>query len=72
MVDEFDEDKWQARSDAQTLAEAKVINGDNSRLGRAQVAAVDMAAEKQEDAESMARVAKDRNAHPNRPELFRR
>lgn len=50
--------KWQAQSDARTLAEAEVIKGDPERLKAAQEAAVKLAEESREEAEGMSMVAK--------------
>lgn len=48
----------QAQWDAETLAQAKVIAGDPSRLSAAQEAAKKMAEEQQERAKAMSAVAK--------------
>lgn len=49
--------KWQARSDARTLAEAKVIMGDTKRLSGAAKAAKDMAEDSKKEARAMQSVA---------------
>jgi hypothetical protein len=48
-----DEKKWRAESDARTLAEAKVIEKDTTRLEAAQEAAKGLAKELKKDAEAM-------------------
>lgn len=35
MAEIFDDSRFQAEMDARTLADAKEINGDNDRLGKA-------------------------------------
>lgn len=50
-------EEWRAQEDAFTLAEAKKIQQDPSRLSRAQQAAKSMAEEKQKDAAAMRQVA---------------
>ena len=52
-----DDAKWQAESDARTLAEAKRIMADNSRLTAAQIAAKVMADKEEEEAKAMRKVA---------------
>lgn len=47
---ELDEKKWQARSDAHTLAEAKTIMGDPERMKGAQKAAKELADEIEQQA----------------------
>ena len=53
----WSEAKWQAESDARTLAEATVIKKDNNRLNKATTAADRMATEKAEEAASLKQVA---------------
>ena len=50
--------KWEAESDARTLAEAKVIAADKARLKAAAVAAKRMADDKMKEARAMKQVAK--------------
>lgn len=73
MAHEFDDSRWQAESDARALAEAKEINGDTARLGKAQEAAVRLAEEKKKEANAMSSVAisKTAAAFPNQPEMLR-
>ena len=52
------ERKWQAESDARTLADAQVILKDNKRLAAAAKAAKGMASEKMEEAKAMGRIAR--------------
>lgn len=53
------EDKrWQAESDARSMAETKVIQQDKPRLNAAKKAASRMATEKQKEASAMKRVAR--------------
>ena len=49
--------KWQAKSDAQTLADANVILSDDKRLKAAKKAAKDLADDAKERFEGMLRVA---------------
>lgn len=49
--------KWQAESDARTLAEAEVINGDATRLKAAIKAAADMAKEAKDESDAMSKIA---------------
>lgn len=49
--------KWQAKSDAQTLADANVILEDDKRLKAAEKAAEDLAKEAQDRFKAMLRVA---------------
>ncbi len=62
----YDEQKWQADSDARTLADAEVIQKDEKRLKRAQEAAVKLAKEAQERADAFAHTAiiYDRSPRP--------
>jgi len=53
-----EEKRWQAESDAHTLAESEVIKGDPTRLEAAQKAAEEMAKEQRARADSMSAVAK--------------
>ena len=52
-----DDKKWQAQSDARTLADAGMIKGDPERLAAAGKAAEEMAEEKLKEAVSMKNVA---------------
>lgn len=52
-----EEKKWQAESDARTLAEAEVIKGDPDRLKAAQESAKGMAEEKSDEAAAMKKIA---------------
>ncbi|MCK4601045.1 MAG: hypothetical protein KAU28_01170 [Phycisphaerae bacterium] len=52
------ENDWEAESDANTLAQAKAIGGDKSRLKRAQTAAGRMADEQMAKASELRRLAK--------------
>ena len=52
-----EEAKWQATSDANTLAEANVIFSDKKRLKAAEVAANELADEAKDRFEAMLRVA---------------
>jgi len=53
-----DDRRWQAESDARTLAEAEEINSDEARIKAAAEAAKAMAEEKQKEAHDMQTVAK--------------
>lgn len=55
---------WEAESDARTLAEADVINKDNTRRTAAVKAAVDMAKRQEDEAAAMAKVAKGQLSYP--------
>ena len=50
--------KWQARNDADYLAEAEVIKNDAPRLIAAKRAAIEIARERKENADAMKAVAK--------------
>ena len=50
--------KWQARNDADYLAEAEVIKNDPARLIAAKRAAIEIARERKENADAMKAVAK--------------
>lgn len=50
--------KWQARNDADYLAEAEVIKNDPTRLIAAKRAAIEIARERKENADAMKAVAK--------------
>jgi hypothetical protein len=52
-----EEQKWQARSDARTLAEALVIRKDSARMDRARAAAGELLKEQTEQAEREDKVA---------------
>ena len=54
-----EEKRWQAESDAHSLADAIVIKKTPSRLKAAKKAAKEMAAEKRKEAEAMTKIAKD-------------
>ncbi len=56
----WSEEKWQAESDARTLAEATMIKKDQSRLDKATTAADRMAEEKAKEAASLKQVANTR------------
>ena len=59
MVDQpVTEAEWQAQADANTLAEAEVIKGDEARLKKAQEAAKKIADEQRERAAAMSKVAR--------------
>jgi phage/plasmid primase-like uncharacterized protein len=62
-VNDFNEGKWKAESDARTLAESDVIRNDSTRHSKAQEAAVRLAKEAQEQADAMAKTAG--NLYPN-------
>lgn len=49
--------EWRARDDADTLARAEEIKGDEPRLKTAQAAATKMAEDKREEAAAMTKVA---------------
>ena len=57
-----DDKRWQAESDARTLAEADVIKQDKPRLDAAATAAQRMAEKQREEAAAMSRVAKKKPA----------
>lgn len=61
-----DEKRWRSESDAQTLAEANVINGDGERRRRAAEAAQKMADEKAKDAAAMRNVAGRRKGNSSK------
>lgn len=48
-----DEKKWQAESDARTLAESEVIRGDEARMKAAQEAAASLAEDKQKELDGL-------------------
>jgi len=50
--------KWRAESDAHTLAEAEVIKSDRTRLGAAKREAKSMVTERQEQLNSIKKIAK--------------
>ncbi len=56
----WSEEKWQAESDARTLAEATMIKKDQGRLDKATTAADRMAEEKAKEAASLKQVANTR------------
>lgn len=58
------EKKWQAESDARTLAESQVIMKDPKRLAAAAREAGTMAAKQEKDAKAMAKVAAKAPAKP--------
>lgn len=58
------EQEWQAQDDARVLAQANVIQGDNSRLTKASKAADQMAQEATKQAEAMKRVANKKASTP--------
>lgn len=68
------ETEHDGRWDAQTLAEARVIQATPARLAAAGAAAETLAREKEKDAAAMASIAgqnlKARAIYPNSPELF--
>lgn len=74
MPDVFDDSEFQAKSDARTLAEAKVIQGDKGRLQSAEQAAVVLAEEAAKDAKAMQSVSKEKLRqqfdHPTSKRLF--
>ena len=55
--DSSEEMKWQARSDARTLAEAEDIKADKQRYARAVQSANELYAERQKELKSMRKVA---------------
>ena len=58
------EDKWQAESDARTLAEADVIRKDTNRRTAAEKVAEEMAKRQEAEAAAMAKVAKGQLSYP--------
>lgn len=58
MLDEPKTDReWQARMDAETLAQAEKIKADKARLDAAQAEATKMAEDKQDEAAAMKKIA---------------
>jgi hypothetical protein len=53
-----EDQKWQAESDARTLAEAKIVNDDPSRLAAATAMAEKLALERAKEAKAMNDIAK--------------
>lgn len=62
-----EEKRWQAESDARTLAEANVIREDPERMKAAQGAAKKMAEDEREQANAMSKVARGAQARAKRP-----
>lgn len=60
MVSKFDEKKWQAESDAHTMAEYQQIISDKARMNRAIKVAQKQAADLSKRANAMQNVAKTR------------
>lgn len=67
MTAKQEEEKWQAESDARTLAEAEVIRKDGPRLKKAQKAAKQMEKERKDEAEAMAKIANAKLDYSNSP-----
>lgn len=65
MLEEPKTDKeWQARMDAETLAQAEKIKADKTRLDAAQAEATKMAADKREEATAMSKIAGGKGKGP--------
>ena len=59
-----EEKKWQAESDARTIAEAEAIKGDPERIKAAQKAAKEMSEEKQREADALRSLSKGNMHYP--------
>ena len=59
-----EEKKWEAESDARTIAEAEAIKGDPERIKAAQKAAKEMSEEKQREADALRSLSKGNMHYP--------
>jgi len=60
-----EEKKWEAESDARTIAEAEAIKGDPERIKAAQKAAKEMSEERQREADALRSLSKGNMHYPS-------
>ena len=60
-----EEKKWEAESDARTIAEAEAIKGDPERIKAAQKAAKEMSEERQREADALRSLSKGDMHYPS-------